>query len=55
MLIKNINKNKFDLFFNNGWENWARFEISNNKLHQIAGVAVPFSIINYLKKKNGVA
>lgn len=55
MLIKNINKNTFDLFFNNGWENWARFSVVDNKLQQISGVNVPASIIGYLKKKHGVA
>ncbi len=54
MLIKNVNGTTFDVFFNNGWENWGRFTVANKQLQQIAGVAVPGSIINYLKKKHGV-
>lgn len=54
MLIKNVNKNTFDLFFNEGWENWARFQVNNHKVTQIAGVHVPVNIIKYLEKKHGV-
>lgn len=55
MLIKNVNSNTFDVFFNDGWDNWGRFQINNKKLSQIGGVGyVPASIINYLKKKNGI-
>lgn len=54
MLIKNINKNTFDLFFNNGWENWARFSVASGKLQQTCGVNVPASIIGYLKKKHNL-
>jgi len=51
MLIKHINKNTFDLFFNNGWDNWARFEVTNNKLQQQAGVQVPANITSFLNKR----
>jgi hypothetical protein len=55
MLIKQVNGNTFDLFFNQGWDNWARFTKENNKLRQISGVSVPQNIIHYLQKKHGVA
>lgn len=60
MLIKHVNKKVFDLFFNSGWENWARFEIIKTDQHkrqlkQIAGEhTVPPGIRQYLDKKYGV-
>lgn len=51
MLVKHINKSTFDVFFDNGWENWARFLVKNNKLHQIAGIAVPKPIESFLNKR----
>jgi hypothetical protein len=59
MLIKHVNKKVFDLFYNNGWENWARFQISktndhHRKIEQIAGdPAIPGGIIQFLEKKYG--
>jgi len=51
MLIKHINKNTFDLFFNNGWDNWARFEVKGTQLHQVNGVQVPTNITSFLNKR----
>ena len=58
MLIKHINKNLFDVFINNGWENWERYNVVNNNgvrsLNRIAGEAQPSNVVNYLQKKVGI-
>jgi len=51
MKVLHINNNLFDIFFNLGWNNWARFEIRNNKLTQLAGVTVPANILHFLAKR----
>ena len=51
MQVKHITKDTFDIFFDNGWENWARFLVKENKLHQIAGVSVPKPIQIFLNKR----
>ena len=38
MLVKHLSKNTFDVFFNKGWENWARFEVQGKQLSQVGGV-----------------
>ena len=35
MLIKKVNKNTFDIFFNDGWDNWGRFSTEQNELTKI--------------------
>jgi hypothetical protein len=51
MLVKHITKNRFDVFYNDGWENWARFEVKGGKTMQIAGVPAPKNIGAYLDKR----
>lgn len=51
MLIKKVNKTQIDVFFNEGWDNWGRFSIDNNKVSQLCGVKFPPNILMYLKKK----
>jgi len=51
MLVKHIAKNEFDVFFNKGWDNWARFQVENKKLTQVKGVEVPSNIISFLEKR----
>jgi hypothetical protein len=51
MLVKHLSKNTFDVFFNKGWENWARFEVMNNKLAQVGGVHVPNNIQTFLNNR----
>lgn len=51
MLVKHITKNEFDVFFNKGWENWARYELQNGKLVQTKGVQVPDNIKTFLDKR----
>jgi len=41
----------FDIFYNIGWENWGRFIIRDNKVHQIAGKEVPKNIKSFLDKR----
>lgn len=59
MLIKHINKNTFDIFYNVGWDYPARFEITqdNNKrtIEQKKGEKVPAPIFHYLNKKYGIS
>ena len=51
MLVKHLSKNEFDIFWNKGWENCARFEIMNNKLAQVGGVHVPNNIQTFLNNR----
>ena len=52
MLIKRVNKNTIDVFFNNGWNNWARLQMQKNHYHQVAGALVPPAIMHSLNKRN---
>lgn len=51
MLVKHVNQNRFDVFFNNGWTNWARFEVTRGKLTQVSGTDVPKPIVSFLEKR----
>lgn len=52
MKVLHLNQKTFDIFFNQGWENWARFQIDGNKkLQQVAGVEVPKNIKLFLEKR----
>ena len=51
MLVKHISKNEFDVFFNSGWENWARFEVRDKQLLQTKGVQEPSNIQSFLNKR----
>ena len=51
MKVLHIHNNLFDIFFNIGWENWARFAIRNGKLLQVSGVEVPKNILLFLNKR----
>lgn len=51
MLVKHCNPNLFDIFYNQGWENWARFSIVNGKVTQVKGNAVPTNIHAFLTKR----
>jgi len=53
MIIKTCNKNTFDLFLGEGWENWSRWKIkfgkpahsglagTPNQLFQVKGTRIP--------------
>jgi len=51
MLVKHINASRFDVFYNTGWENWARFEIKDGHTYQVAGAATPKNILVFLAKR----
>lgn len=51
MLIKFIDHNTFDVFYNKGWNNWGRFKLEGKALTQTHGFPVPANIQNYLAKK----
>lgn len=51
MNVKHINKTTFDVFFDNGWDNWARFQKNGSGVTQIDGVEVPKPIISFLNKR----
>ena len=51
MLVKHLSKNTFDVFFNKGWENWARFEVQGKNLKQTNGIQVPNNIQEFLTKR----
>lgn len=46
--IKEISKNLFDVFWEQGWSNWARIQNNNGFLKQIAGVDIPKSVFSAL-------
>ena len=52
MKVIHINAHTFDIFYNIGWENWARFKITRDKkLIQTNGMAVPKNIQIFLEKR----
>ena len=51
MLVKHLSKTEFDIFFNSGWENWARFQLKGKHLVQTKGVTVPTNIQSFLTKR----
>ena len=51
MLVKHITASRFDVFYNDGWENWARFEVKGGKTQQVAGTAAPRNIQLFLDKR----
>jgi len=51
MIVKHINKTTFDVFFDSGWENWARFQVENGTLKQVNGVSTPANIRAFLEKR----
>lgn len=55
MLIKKIDANNFDVFWGNGWFDWARFHYDGTKIKQMKGVRVPPAVFFALKKRFGVA
>jgi hypothetical protein len=40
MLIKRVNKQLFDVFRGNGWENWSRFRKEKNRVLLVTGDVV---------------
>ena len=51
MKVMHITDKLFDIFFNQGWENWARFAVKGGKIHQVAGVEVPKNIYHFLTNR----
>lgn len=51
MLVKHLSKNEFDVFWNKGWDNWARFTVENKNLIQVKGVEVPKNIQAFLTNR----
>lgn len=41
ILIKKVNNNIFDLFWDTGWENWTRIKISGEKVEFLIKKYVP--------------
>lgn len=44
MLVKRIDAHVFDVFWGNGWYNWARFDLGLGGLTQVKGVSVPHTV-----------
>lgn len=54
MKIIHVNRNTFDVFLNEGWDNWSRFKIKFgkvNELFQIKGPRVPKAVLVELTQK----
>jgi hypothetical protein len=53
IVIKKLSANTFDVFYGEtGWDDWARFEIVNNRLHPIiCKKQLPQNVMNYLRTK----
>lgn len=51
MKVMHITANRFDVFYNQGWENWARFEVKGGKTIQVAGAKAPANIQAFLDKR----
>ena len=57
MLIKKLNDSTFDVFWNKGWESWARFQRSTSgALQLVGGKVMPSQLFQQFKsilnKKN---
>ena len=51
MYIKRLDANTLDVFWGNGWYNWARFEVSGKNLKKIGGQHVPSQVVSALKTR----
>ena len=45
MVIKQVTKGVFDLFWDNGWESWARVKRDQGKLSVVAGEKPPKPVL----------
>ena len=53
MEIKHIEENLFDVFWGNGWTNWARIKNNNGFLKQLTGLEIPKPIFSQLIQSYG--
>ena len=53
IVIRHINKHLFDVFYGEeGWEDWARFRIENNRLHPVTcEKQLPQTVMNFLRSR----
>lgn len=58
MVIKRVNSHLIDVFYGNGWENWARFNLVKNHnnhtghfLKHVAGQELPRNLFTILIRK----
>lgn len=41
MIVKHLKGNTYDVFWNDGWDNWARFENRNGFIKAVGGLEIP--------------
>ena len=53
IIIRHINKHLFDVFYGEeGWEDWARFRVENNRLHPVTcEKQLPQTVMNFLRSR----
>ena len=50
MIIKPVTKTIFDIFWDTGWESWARFSVQNGFIKRIGGQQMPQKLYYKAKK-----
>lgn len=51
MRVIRLDAKEFDVFWGNGWYNWARFSCDGKRLTFVKGSKVPVPVFSALKKK----
>jgi hypothetical protein len=42
---KYLGGNQYDVFLENGWENWGRIAIDKHRCHYVNGLHLPLSVL----------
>lgn len=51
MFIKRLKPGVYDVFTDNGWNNWTRVKRVDDKLHWVAGNYLPRALLNKAKER----
>lgn len=51
IFIKRLDKNQYDVFIGNGWDNWTRIRRQHWGVQYVAGKRLPRSIISELNER----
>ena len=51
MYVKRLSSNEFDLWWGNGWNNWARLTIDGKKVVQVKGERIPAQVFVAFSRK----
>lgn len=51
MIVKNVTGNTYDVFWNDGWNNWARIQNRNGFIKAVGGLEIPKIVFAMLIKE----